>query len=120
MAREKKENRFYKNKTTLTVYLVLRALILVILVRDVLRREYQRSTEQIKLCIGGFGAYPYSRGSTCYCVDLYSGKESRFERQDILGTLERSQLPQWAEIGLKQYEHAHPHRGNEIGKEHDR
>ena len=41
MAREKKENRFYKNKTTLTVYLVLRALILVILVRDVLRREYQ-------------------------------------------------------------------------------
>ena len=41
MAREKKENRFYKNKTTLTVYLVLRALIIIILVRDVLRREYQ-------------------------------------------------------------------------------
>ena len=41
MAREKKENRFYKNKTTLTVYLVLRALIIFILVRDVLRREYQ-------------------------------------------------------------------------------
>lgn len=41
MAREKKENRFYKNKTTITVYLVLRALIIFILVRDVLRREYQ-------------------------------------------------------------------------------
>ena len=41
MAREKKENRFYKNKTTLTVYLVLRAWIIFILVRDVLRREYQ-------------------------------------------------------------------------------
>ena len=41
MAREQKENRFYKNKTTLTVYLVLRALIIFILVRAVLRREYQ-------------------------------------------------------------------------------
>lgn len=41
MAKERKENRFYKNKTTLTVYLVLRALIIFILVRAVLRREYQ-------------------------------------------------------------------------------
>ena len=41
MARERKENRFYKNKTTLTVYLVLRGLIIFILVRAVLRREYQ-------------------------------------------------------------------------------
>ena len=41
MAREWKDNRFYKNKTTLTVYLVLRGLIIFILVRAVLRREYQ-------------------------------------------------------------------------------
>ena len=41
MARERKENRFYKNKTTLTVYLVLRGLIIFILIRSVLRREYQ-------------------------------------------------------------------------------
>ena len=41
MARERKENQFYKNKTTLTVYLVLRGLIIFILIRAVLRREYQ-------------------------------------------------------------------------------
>ena len=41
MARERKENRFYKNKTTLTVYLALRGLIIFILIRAVLRREYQ-------------------------------------------------------------------------------
>ena len=41
MARERKDNRFYKNKTTLTVYLVLRGLIIFILLRAVLRREYQ-------------------------------------------------------------------------------
>ena len=41
MARERKENRFYKNNITLTVYLVLRGLIIFILIRAVLRREYQ-------------------------------------------------------------------------------
>ena len=35
------KNRPYKNTTTLTVYLVLRGLIIFILVRAVLRREYQ-------------------------------------------------------------------------------
>ena len=38
---EEKARRYYKNQTTLTVYLVLRGLILFILVRAVLRREYQ-------------------------------------------------------------------------------
>ena len=41
MGRELKDNRVYKNKTTLTVYLVLRGLIIFTLVRAVLRREYQ-------------------------------------------------------------------------------
>ncbi|MDO5544411.1 MAG: hypothetical protein Q4F81_01050 [Eubacteriales bacterium] len=41
MARDAKDHRLYKNKTTLTVYLVLRGLIIFILIRAVLRREYQ-------------------------------------------------------------------------------
>lgn len=76
----------------------------VVVIRpEVLRREYQMATRQIKLCTGGFGAYPHSRGSACYCVDLYSGKSARFERQDILGTLKIEQLPEWARLGLEQY-----------------
>ncbi|MGM9604062.1 MAG: hypothetical protein ACI3XG_03280, partial [Faecousia sp.] len=39
--KKKKDNRFYKNQATITVYLVLRALIIFTLVRAVLRREYQ-------------------------------------------------------------------------------
>ena len=39
---ERKKIQPYKNKTTLTVYLVLRALIIFTLVRAVFRREYQR------------------------------------------------------------------------------
>ena len=73
----------------------------VVIKPEVLRREYQMATNQIKLCTGGFGASPHSRGSACFCVDLYSGQESRFERSDILGTLEADQLPQWTAIGLE-------------------
>ena len=76
---------------------------IVVIKQDVLRQEYRRCTNQIKLCTGGFGAYPNSRGSACFCVDLYSGKTNRYERQDIMGTLREDQLPKWAALGLDQY-----------------
>ena len=41
MAEKKAGNPLYHNKTTLTVYLVLRALVILSLVRAVFRREYQ-------------------------------------------------------------------------------
>ena len=88
----------------------------VVIKPEVLRREYQMATNQIKLCTGGFGAPPHSRGSACFCVDLYSGKEARFERQDILGTLKSEQLPQWAALWLEQYQNQHrqkSHKGRE-------
>ena len=69
-----------------------------------LRHEYQMCTNQIMLCTGGFGAYPNSRGNACFCVDLYTGKMCRQERPDVMGTLDRSQLPQWAELTLIQHE----------------
>lgn len=67
---------------------------------NVLRPEYQRATYQLKLCTGGFGAYGRSRGSACFCTDLASGHESRYERRDVLGTIEPDKLPQWAKEGL--------------------
>jgi len=75
---------------------------IVVIKQEVLRQEYRRATNQIKLCTGGFGASPNSRGSACYCVDLYSRTTSRFERQDVMGTLRENQLPKWAELGLVQ------------------
>lgn len=50
---------------------------IVVIRPGVLRREYQNATNQLKLCTGGFGAYPHSRGSACFCVDLYSGEQTR-------------------------------------------
>jgi len=66
-----------------------------------LRREYQRANYQIKLCTGGFGASANSRGNACFCVDLFSGKSSRFERYEVMGTLKEEQLPKWAKDGLE-------------------
>lgn len=88
----------------------------VIIKQEVLRQEYRRSTNQIKLCTGGFGASPNSRGSACFCVDLYSGKSNRFERRDILGTMTEDQLPKWAAHGLDQYRNEQrqkPHKDKE-------
>ena len=73
----------------------------VVVIRpEVLRREYRRATRQLKHCMGGYGASPHSRGSACYCVDLYTGKESRYERMDVLGTIQPEDLPGWAKHGL--------------------
>ena len=78
----------------------------VVIKPDVLRREYRRATNQVALCDGGFGASPRSRGSACYCVNLYTGKTTRFERRDILGILKADQIPKWAQQGLQIYEHS--------------
>ena len=74
----------------------------VIVIRpEVLRREYRRATNQVKFCTGGFGASPNSRGSACFCKDVYSGKESRYERRDVLGVLSPEQRPEWVKYGLE-------------------
>ncbi len=72
----------------------------VVIRADVFKPEYQIATKQLQLCTGGFGAEPNSRGSACFCTNLYSGKESRFERSDILGIIEKDDLPDWAKERL--------------------
>ena len=69
----------------------------VIIKPDVLKPEYQLATRQLYLCTGGFGASPNSRGSACFCTNLFTGKHSRFERSDILATLETDAVPKWAQ-----------------------
>ena len=78
----------------------------VIVIRpDVLKREYQRATRQYQLCIGGFGASPHSRGSACFCTNIYSGEENRFERRDVLGIVYEDQMPDWVREKLKTVNH---------------
>ena len=77
------------------------------------KHEYQIATKQLQLCTGGFGAEPNSRGSACFCTNLYSGKESRFERTDILGVIEKDDLPDWAKERLDEVQKNIAHRRKE-------
>ncbi len=72
----------------------------VVIRADVFKPEYQIATMQLQLCTGGFGSERNSRGSACFCTNLYSGKESRYERRDILGVIEKDKLPEWAKQKL--------------------
>ena len=73
---------------------------IIVIRAEVLRQEYQTVTHQLKYCGGGFGAAPNKNGSAVFCTDLFSGQESRFERWDVLGTMEPEMLPDWAKRGL--------------------
>ncbi len=72
----------------------------VVIKPEVLRREYRAAIYQIKICTGGFGSYAKARGTSCYCTDLFTGKTERFDRQDILGTVKKENLSEWAKKNL--------------------
>lgn len=67
-----------------------------------LRPEYRTQDKQLVLVTGGFGAHGNARGRAVYTTNLYSGKNSRWNREDILGTLTPEQMPAWAKDKLTQ------------------
>ena len=89
----------------------------IVIKPEVLRPEYRRATSQLKLCTGGFGAYPHSRGSAVFCTEIYTGRQSRFERRDILGVLEPENQPKWVQHSLLVLQQADKQKN---GKEHER
>ena len=89
----------------------------IVIKPEVLRPEYRRATSQLKLCTGGFGAYPRSRGSAVFCTEIYTGRQSRFERRDILGILEPENQPKWVQHYLLILQQAEKQKN---GKEHER
>lgn len=72
---------------------------IVVIDSDVFSPEYQLATHQLMLCTGGFGAQPNARGRSCFCTSLYDGRDTKFYRQDIIGTIAAEDLPEWAKPG---------------------
>jgi hypothetical protein len=58
--------------------------------------ERQTADYQLKIALNGFGCSPTARGTAIICQDLYSGKDQRFERDDVAGVLDPANLPYWA------------------------
>ena len=67
-----------------------------------LRPEYRTADKQLVLVTGGFGAHANARGRAVYTISLYSGKESRWNREDIFGVVKPECMPEWAKERLKQ------------------
>lgn len=61
-----------------------------------LRPEFQRADKQLFLVYGGFGASPNSRGSAVFCTNLYSGRNTRMERYQVMGEVKPECMPEWA------------------------
>ena len=74
----------------------------VVIRTERLRPEYRTADNQLVLAVSGFGTYANARGRAVYTVNLYSGKESRWNREDILGVLKTEYMPDWAKEQLKQ------------------
>jgi hypothetical protein len=74
----------------------------VVIRTERLRPEYRTADNQLMLAVGGFGTYANARGRAVYTVNLYSRKESRWNREDILGILKTEYMPDWAKEQLKQ------------------
>ncbi len=73
----------------------------VVINTDVFKPEYRMSVNQLNLCTGGFGSSANSRGTACFCTNLYTGETAQFKRQDVLGTVEKDKLPEWAKDALE-------------------
>ena len=71
----------------------------IVIKPSALKREFRSPTYQLRYCTGGFGASPNSRGSAVFCTNLYTGKETRYERRDVLGVMDVDTLPKWAKDG---------------------
>lgn len=67
---------------------------------EILRPEYQSADHQLIFITGVNGAHENSRGTACFCKNLYTGEDTRWERYDILGEVRPEHLPAWAKDRL--------------------
>ena len=66
-----------------------------------LRYEYRRVDCQLILVTNGSGARGYSRGTSVYGVNVFTGRrDGRWERRDVLGEVRPECMPQWAKEHL--------------------
>lgn len=78
-----------------------------------LRAEYRTADKQLVLATGGFGASGNSRGRAVYTTNLYSGKHSRWNREDVLGIIRPEAMPEWAKTRLAEIQQNQQKRKNQ-------
>ena len=79
----------------------------------VLKPEFQRADRQLYLVTGGFGASANSRGSAVFCTNLHTGKNTRFERMDVMGEVKPECMPDWAKEKIDAMNRSHKNKDRE-------
>ena len=62
---------------------------------------------------GGFGASANSRGSAVFCTNLHTGKNTRFERMDVMGEVKPECMPDWAKEKIAAMSRSHKEKDKE-------
>ena len=61
-----------------------------------LRPEYRTADKQLVFITGGNGSMANHYGNACFAINLYTGKDVRWERYDVQGIVKDECLPDWA------------------------
>ena len=61
-----------------------------------LRPEYRTADKQLVFVTGGNGSMANHYGNACFAINLYTGKDVRWERYDVQGIVKDECLPDWA------------------------
>ena len=62
--------------------------------------EYRTADHQLVYVTGGNGSRANARGNACFCINLHSGRHTRWDRYDIQGEVRPERLPEWAKERL--------------------
>lgn len=74
----------------------------LVLSPDTLRESCWSPRDQLWLAEGGFGCSPTASGRAVYATCLGDGEQTRWNREDFTGVLDKQYLPGWAQEKLDQ------------------
>ena len=77
---------------------------LIVIRADILQRDRRTADYQLCRATGGNGCNPNSHGQSVYAVNIYDGRDMRYDRSDVLGIIKPEHIPDWAKERLQQME----------------
>ena len=83
---------------------------IVVIKPEVLRREYRRATRQLKLCMGGFGASPHSRGQPVTALTFILEKKAAMSAWTCWERYSRRTFPAGPSMALLRFSRNRPKR----------
>ena len=77
---------------------------IIVIKPENIKPEFVGAERQLCLALSGNGCNPHGLGTGVFCKNIYTGKDVRWERYDVLGIIKDECLPQWAKERLEKKE----------------